>query len=525
MSSTITTDRRHKTDRRQSNAGDRRRQAENRCAIIEVCRSMLHLAVVVRNTSAEGGPDRIITRSLRWRKDATSLNTDQGIHELTEAFRTLTSEERLSGARIRVALSGEFCVTRVITGPTDDVRREFAELEERSLRYLTLGPGPKALAGSTQQLDARHQHALLAVSNQRTLDHLMQVSDAVGLQIESIEPSLIALSRAQAQLRESCKEAALLIQLDEGAAELGICHGGRLLLDYRPGGRTNAENVAELVAQHLSRLRRYIERYHSYLDAPLRHVYLAGDAQAVDQARKKFSQLPNFQVHVLEPADIEMPWQHAAEVPGTDLAAALGTAMDLYSDSSEKRGPNLIENALAQLRAPIRPILIRSFLPIAAVLVVAATLFTLRLQQWSGISVVHDKLDELEPICARATELRLKLASAEAKLAQLKALEKQLPQPGWQRILNHVSQSMPDDVWLDRLTVHDGKSASLTGASYTDGGVYDFVGYLKQVPDISEIALEGTGVGQSTTGPTTNFTLQLTLANLADHSEKEVRHD
>jgi Tfp pilus assembly protein PilN len=107
----------------------------------------------------------------------------------------------------------------------------------------------------------------------------------------------------------------------------------------------------------------------------------------------------------------------------------------------------------------------------------------------------------------------------------LKALEKQLPQPGWQQIFNHVSQSMPDDVWLDRLTFQDGKNASLTGASYTDGGVYDFVGYLKQVPDISEIALEGTGVGQSTTGPTTNFTLQLTLANLADHSDKEAHHD
>ena len=68
-------------------------------------------------------------------------------------------------------------MTRVITGPTEDVRREFAELEERSLRYLTLGPGPKALAGNTQQLDARHQHALLAVANQRTLDHLMQIAD------------------------------------------------------------------------------------------------------------------------------------------------------------------------------------------------------------------------------------------------------------------------------------------------------------------------------------------------------------
>jgi hypothetical protein len=55
--------------------------------------------------------------------------------------------------------------------------------------------------------------------------------------------------------------------------------------------------------------------------------------------------------------------------------------------------------------------------------------------------------------------------------------------------------------------------------------VYDFVGYLKQVPEIAEIALEGTGVGQSSTGPTTNFNLQLTLANIAVRGGIEDRHD
>jgi hypothetical protein len=486
---------------------------------------MLHLAIVVRNSDSEGAGDRIVTRSIVWRKEAASLHTVQGARELTDALRTLVSEERLGGAKIRIALGGEFCVTRVITGPTEDVRREFAELEERSLRYLTLGPGPKALAGNTQQLDARHQHALLAVANQRTLDQLMQAADAVGLQIELIEPSLIALSRAQAKLRDTCDEACLVIQLDEDVAELGVCHNGRLLLDYRPGGRTNAENVAGLVAQHLSRLQRFIERYHSYLDAPLRHVYLAGDVDAVARAKVKFEKFANFETHVIEPADIDMPWNHAAETPGTNLAATLGTAMALYSDSTEKQGPNLIETALAHLREPMRPILIRSLAPIAAVVLVAAGLLVVQLKQWSEIASVRGELDALAPVCARATELRLKLGAAENKLSQLHALNKQLPQPDWQQILNQISQSMPDDVWLDRLSVHDGASASLIGASYTDGGVYDFVGYLKQAPDIAEIALEGTGVGQSATGPTTNFTLQLTLADLAGRGEKEARHD
>jgi hypothetical protein len=511
-------DRRALYDRRLGS--ERRRQSEPRWAIFEVCRSMLHLALVARSSTAEDARDKVVTRSVRWRNEATSLHTERGVQELTEAFRTLVSDERLAGAHVGIALGGEFCVTRVITGPTEEVRREFAELEERSLRYLTLGPGAKALAGDTHQLDARHQHALLAVANQRTLDLLMSIAESIGLQIESIEPSLLALSRAQARLRDACRDACLIIQLDEDVAELGICHDGRLLLDYRPGGKTNAENVPGVVALHHARLQRYVERYHSYLNAPLRHVYLSGNAEDVARTREKFAELPDFQVHVLEPSELDMPWRHAAEPPGTDLAATLGTAMALYAPADDHQGPNLIENALAQQREPMRPILIRSLIPAAAVLLVAVGLLGFHLKQAYVLAALHADLERLNPVTARATELRLKLISADAKLVQLAALAQQLPQPDWQRVLNHISQSMPDDVWLDRLSFEDARLAALSGASYTDGGVYDFVGYLKQVPEIAEIALEGTGVGQSPSGPTTNFNLQLTLANIAGRDEK-----
>jgi hypothetical protein len=521
MSTTRVKDRREQTERRFG--GDRRRQSEARCAVFEVCRSMLHLALVVRG--GDDGDDKVLTRSIRWRKEASSLHTERGVQELTEAFETLVSEERLTAARVRIALNGGYCVTRVITGPTEEVRREFNDLEERSLRYLTLGPGPKALAGDFQQLDARHQHALLAVANQRTLDLLMQIAETVNLKIESIEPSLLALSRAQSKLKNACAEACLLIQLDEDVAELGICHAGRLLLDYRPGGQTSADNVADVVTLHLSRLQRYLERYHSYLNAPLQNVYLAGDANAVARAASRFKEIGGFEVSVLEPGDLDMPWKHTGDTPRTELAATLGTAMSLYSESITNHGPNLMESALAMKREPMRPILIRSSIPIAAVLLIAAMLGALRVMQWRDIGGLQSELDALSPACVRATELRLKLTAADVKLQQLTSLESKLPYTDWQTVFNRIAHSMPEDVWLDRLSVADGTSASLAGASYSDTGVYDFVGFLKQVPGIGDIALEGTGVGQSINGPTTNFDLKLSLTNFAAPADKEGRHD
>src|SRR5438477_3446406 len=108
MTSQRASGRRQPIERRASR--ERRKASEGRCAIFEVCRSMLHLAIVARNTTSDSAGDRIVTRSIRWRKDATSLHTELGIGELTEAFRSLVNEERLSGAKVRIALGGEFCV-------------------------------------------------------------------------------------------------------------------------------------------------------------------------------------------------------------------------------------------------------------------------------------------------------------------------------------------------------------------------------------------------------------------------------
>jgi Tfp pilus assembly protein PilN len=514
-------DRRAAPDRRFN--VDRRRGADSRDVALEISGSMIHLALIVRNETTE--PEKVVTRSVAWRKESTMLYSELGAQELSEAVGKIVAEERLSGAQVHVALSGEFCVTRVVIGSTEDVRRDLAELEERSHRYLTLGPGPKTIAGSVQQLDARHQHAMLSVANQKTLDAILRMSEAVGIQIATIEPSLIALSRAQALIGAATEEACLVVELNDGGAELGICHRGRLLLDYRPGGHTNATNVADVIAQHLTRVQRYLDRHHGYLKSPIRRVYLAGDADAVIQAQKQFARFKQFEAVPLNPGQLIPAWRHAGEPPGAELAAALGTALIDYQNDASERTPNLMERILSESREPMRPILIRSLLPLAAVLLVALGLFALLERERSETAALQAQIDQLEPLRAKARDTQLTLTISEHKLAQLKRLESRLPSPNWGRLLTRIAQSMPDDVWLESLMVQDAHAARMTGASYADGGVYDFVGYLKQVPDIAQIALEGTGIGHSQSGPTTSFELQLSLTGESNLAGQEVHHD
>jgi Tfp pilus assembly protein PilN len=514
-------DRRGQPDRRKTT--DRRRGVDARNVAFEVSGSMIHVALIVRGN--DSSPEKVVTRSVPWRKESKTLYSELGAQELAEAVGTLATEERLAGAQVRIALSGEFCVTRVVTGPTEDVRREIADLEERSRRYLTLGPGEKTIAGSIQQLDARHQHAMLTVANQKTLDALLRMADAVGIQITTIEPSLAALSRAQGCLDASTQEACLIVQLNSGGAELGICQGGRLLLDYRPAGHTDATNVADVIARHLTRVQRYIDRHYGNIKSPVRRVYLAGDTQAVAVAQRQFARLKQFEATPLDPSRLCPNWQHAGSAPGPDLAAALGAAMIDYQNDTSERTPDLMERILAESREPMRPILIRSLLPVAAVLLVAIGMFVLLGSERRAASAVRMQLEALEPVRDRARNSELELAVTERKLLQLKELEHRLPATNWSRLLTRIAQSMPDDVWLEGLSFQDAKSAKLTGASYADGGVYDFVGYLKQVPDIAQIALAGTGVGRSATGPTTSFELQLSLGPGSKNAGPEVRHD
>jgi Tfp pilus assembly protein PilN len=223
---------------------------------------------------------------------------------------------------------------------------------------------------------------------------------------------------------------------------------------------------------------------------------------------------------VLDPGDMKNQWQHEGPPLETQMAAALGMAITLYPNEVVEQGPNLIEGTLAQLRTPLRPVLIRSLSPLAAVLLVTLTIFILHLWDLRESAAVQAELEELQPVRLRATELRLQLVAADEKLIQLQKLQRKLPRRDWQGLLTRISQSMPEDVWLDRLSVHDGHLAGLGGASYSESGVYDFMLYLKKVPDVADVALEGTGLGQNDTGPTTTFDLKAILADLNAGKDK-----
>ena len=217
-------DRRTKQERRASKerrrARTRRTPADGTHTVIEIVGADLRAVTLKR--SADENSDQVNVTTLRWRIEATSLNTEKGLQELTAALVELTEEHKLQTTNLQFVLGGEFCVTKAVRGTIEEVRSELQQIEQRSRLYLMLGPGEKVTVDRSIPIDARHQYAVAAVCNKQTLDTIHEAATRAGLLIDSIEPALVSTSRAIGRIEGVPNEPCLLIHLDDSTVELGL---------------------------------------------------------------------------------------------------------------------------------------------------------------------------------------------------------------------------------------------------------------------------------------------------------------
>lgn len=524
-------DRRESTDRRET--ADRRRPkrrqtGDDQVLIVELNGSEL-LATLMRQQPEES-TDVVTSFNLTWRSEAAVLNSELGQAELTAALRTIAKHFKLVTTAVHFVLSGEYCVTRAIRGTSEVVRTELQRISQRSRLYLSLGPGEKVVVSNTRTLDARHQHALVAVCNEKTLQTLKLAAEGTGLQIVSIEPALSVANRAVSRLPDLPETPYLLIHLDGSAPDIGVCQEGQLLLDYRPGGRTSPAELPALLQEHRNRLQRHTGRQLQQAPPELTTVYLCGQDHAVSEAFGVFMSQGDFQAVKADPQQVQASWSLLEGDSGQVSVPSLGALLaNHYLADVDRDAPNLMQHIIASTQEPVRPILIRSAIPLAAMLVLALGMFVLNFHEQGKLSQLEAEYQELAPVETRAKELRLQLLRTESKAVQLQAVAAQLNRPLGSQTLQHLANCMPSDVWLRRLTLDHGKSIQLEGSSFLPAGVYDFVRWLEQAPSFAEVALKATRPTTSEAGPVTGFTLELQVADLNDQArtptEKVARNE
>ena len=473
---------------------------------IEVRHSSLAMARM--EPIREDGTRGIHTTLVPWRSESRSLQSDQGMRELNAGMKTLVAREKLAGTKVALTLTGDYCVTRTVTGATEHVRRELAMIEERSEMYLSLGTGPKSVATSIHNLDARHQHAVLTIANSNTLDTVLKAAGDAGLEVDLVEPSLVGLCRLLGCTGRDTDEPVLVIGISENGVEVGISHRGQLLLHYRPAGRSAPDEVADAVIRHLSRLRRYCDRYYGYAQGRLSQVFICGTTEPVYAAVAKFNAHGELSVEILTPDSIDPNWHFVSQDAKPILSAAVGTCLQSASTDESPPGPNLSGRVTAEQSRPILLEACRSLWPVAAAAVVGFGLFLANWHEQAQCSRAARDLERIDSVAVELWQLRCEIAEADTKIELLEALGDADDGMSWNTMLSTLARCMPRDLWLERVTVDKNNRVTMAGNSYREGTIYDFVNNLEPAPGWSQAAIEGTWPAATKSGRMTKFDIQ-----------------
>lgn len=520
-------DRRAKQDRRtrheRRRLRDRHRASNQMHTVIQIVDDELYTICLDRSNSES--PDQLREFSLPWRKQAATIHSDEGVRELTAALIELAATLDLHTTTVSFVLGGEYCVTKAVRGTNEEVRTELQQIEQRSRLYLMLGPGEKVTVRHLHPLDARHAMAIAAVCNSATLDAIHEAASRAGLIVESIEPALVATSRALGRLEDGSDVPYLLIHLSPSTVELAICHQGNLLLDYRPGGRKDPAELLQLLLTHLSRLERHVGRQLHEPPPKLRKIYLCGHKPLVDKAYSAFAASSRFETERVDPARIQATWKFEKQLSGSAAVPALGALLSTYLPAAEREAPNFMQHIIASTREPLKPILLKSMAPLAAVLIVAACGLAFNYVARKDLAELEVQLDDLAVVQARHREVSLTKGASLAKLAQLRDLAEGLQALPAGEVIARIGQCMPSDVWLSRMEVAGMQQIQIDGASYLEAGVFDFVRWLEQAPGFEDVALRSTRPGQSEAGPAINFNIELNLGDWDGQVEEVARNE
>ncbi len=295
--------------------------------------------------------------------------------------------------------------------------------------------------------------------------------------------------------------------------------GGRLFLDYRPGGDTHVEQLGELLRQHHTRLRRYCQRQHGLEGEELARVVVSGTAKETAVAAANVAQVPQLRPQVLDLGKLELPWQQAGDALTPDMAAVVGAALGM-GDPVTDRGPNLVDQLVSNSRPAIGKLLARKLAPLAAALLLVAVFGVLAWNARREVADLQSQLSLLAPKAARAAKLQVELRDGLREMQELEELEQQLTDPPHALLLRNLTQSIPADVWLSGVRISGAEVATLAGASYSETSIYDLVSHLQHLPGVAEVALQGTGVGRTGHQNATTFDIHLDLDLTGEAAEQ-----
>lgn len=127
-----------------------------------------------------------------------------------------------------------------------------------------------------------------------------------------------------------------------------------------------------------------------------------------------------------------------------------------------------------------------------AILIVLGSMFLLNSRikdKEAEVAEAQREVEELEPYIREVEEFKAKKAELERKVEVINQLKAN--QRGPVRVMDHISRSLPELMWLTRMEVGP-TTITITGEAFNTNAVANFIENLDRVPEFQEPILRDT---------------------------------
>lgn len=472
----------------------------------------------------EGRPVACESHEEKWQDGSVDIATEDGMQGLKKALRTILASVPRTVDDVYVALSGEFCVTRVVSDTNDNVAHEVREIESRSRLYLSLGHGPKVVAGSIVQQDPRHQHATVSVVHRQTIEAILDVTKSVGLSVKAVEPTVISLCRLMGAMGLDREAPSLLVCPGQSGVEIAVSFQGQLYLDYRPAGISQQEEIAEILVQHLERLQRYCRRHARVLQNSIASVYLTGELSRAEAIRQQLGDRLRMPVQILETVASENELTALLQSVPISHYPAAGMGLLAIREYATP-GPNLMERLKSDQEEHLLTRAAKVFGPIAAAILCAAVVWGYLFEQRWHLRQLEMQAAELEPIHRESLLLRSAMIRGRETLNVHEQIGRQLRQPEIAKWVHALGDKVPQNTWLTSIALDQEGDLTVEGNATAEASIYSYAEEIGHLPFVNRSTVDGAIPSSTKTGPAVKFTIHCDIdawENLEGESDDSV---
>lgn len=480
--------------------------AQNRCFGLRIESHLIQIAIA---TPLSDGRYRLEIDDIECESASGWLGAN-GAPLLEEALSTLADRHEMRRHQVAVSLDGDFCVTRVTMGTTEEVDRELEMLADRVPRYLQLGPGEKVTGGSRSRIAPNVDYSVTGVVNGTLIQLIYDALRTTGIDVAWVEPSLVSVARLVGRAKISGDRPLMIADGTGKQWDVGIACSGRLLLDYRPASATSEEGFRDALDGHISRLKRFCHRHRGIATGEISELLICGGIEKSRRAVELLGDSIGVEPSVLEVPDLPDLYEIDESDRKSLSVPAVATVLGLLMEVPHSEVPDLLDEVRRAPELPWTQKTLHTFWPVIAatlILCISYGLVSAQRVRTAGTAAGRSELQN------RIDSTQVKFAELSQKrelLGHLQQIQRQLSEPNWDSMFGRITQSLPDMARLNDYRVESDGQVVLDGAVLDESFVYEFVNNLRKLPNISQVALKGTSPEETING--TRFVVSMTTS-------------